>query len=110
MMARLSVLLGKINPSLGELWGLQLWIFLLVATLTSLFLVGYLIQGTRVGIQLGLAIRRIKALKRTQNPVDPKHVAAVLKSKPLNHLWDEYSDTLHELTRAGSGPTQWSEV
>jgi hypothetical protein len=110
MMARLSVFLGKIHPSLGELWGLQLWIFILVATLTSLFLVGYLIQGTRVGIQLGLAISRTKALKRTKNPVDPRDVAAVLRSKPLNHLWDEYSDTLHELRRAGSGSAQLSEV
>ena len=110
MMARLSVLLGKINPSLGELWGLQLWIFLLVASLTLLFLIGYVIQGTRVGVQLGRAIRGINALKRTKKPVGPAAVAAVLASRPLNHLWDEYSDTLHELRNAEGGSVQPAEV
>jgi hypothetical protein len=110
MLARLSVLLGKINPSLGELWGLQLWIFILVSTLTLLFLVGYLFQGTRVGLQLGLAISRIKALKRTNKAVKPCDVAAVLKSKPLSHLWEEYSDTLHELGKSEGESAQVSEV
>jgi hypothetical protein len=110
MLARLSVLLGKINPSLGELWGLQLWIFILVSTLTLLFLVGYLFQGTRVGLQLGLAIRRIKTLKRNSKAVKPSAVAAVLKSKPLSHLWEEYSDTLHEHVKSEGDSVQASEV
>jgi hypothetical protein len=110
MLARLSVLLGKINPALGELWGIQLCIFIVVTTLTGLFLIGYLLQGTRVGIQLWLAIRRIKALARAGKNVDPGAIAAVLMHRPLNHLWEQYSDTLHEVKRARDGPAPLAEV
>jgi hypothetical protein len=110
MLARLSVLLGRINPTLGELWGIQLCIFIVVTTLTGLFLVGYLLQGTRVGMQLWVAIRRIKALARSGKNVDPAAIAAVLTQRPLSHLWEEYSDTLHEVKQAGDGPTPLTEV
>jgi hypothetical protein len=110
MLARLSVLLGKINPTLGELWGIQLCIFIVVTTLTALFLIGYLLQGTRVGIQLWVAIRRIKALARAGKNVDPGAIAAVLVHRPLSHLWEEYSDTLHQVTRAGDGPETFAQV
>jgi hypothetical protein len=110
MLARLSVLLGKINPTLGELWGIQLCIFIVVTTLTGLFLVGYLLQGTRVGMQLWVAIRRIKALARAGKSVAPGAIAAVLTQPPLSHLWEEYSDTLHEVKQATGGPTPLAEV
>ena len=110
MNARLLGFLGQIHPSLGNLSGIQLIIFLIVAGLTLLFFAGYLIQGTRVGFQLGFAIRRIKALKRASKTVKPEAVAAVLKSNPLRHLWDEYNDTLHEVKKAGSGIVQLSEI
>ena len=110
MLARFSVLLGRINPTLGELWGIQLCIFIVVTTLTGLFLVGYLLQGTRVGVQLWVAIRRIKALARVSKNVDPAAIAAVLTQRPLSHLWEEYSDTLHKVRQAGDGPTSLAEV
>ena len=110
MLARLSVLLGKINPTLGELWGIQLCIFIVVTTLTGLFLIGYLLQGTRVGFQLWIAVRGIKALARTGKKVDPGAITAVLTHKPLCHLWEEYRDTLHEVTRTGDGPVPLVEV
>ena len=110
MLARLSVLLGKINPTLGELWGIQLCIFIMVTTLTGLFLLSYLLQGTRVGMQLWVAIRRIKALARAGKNVDPAAIAAVLTQRPLSHLWEEYSDTLHEVKRPGDESTPLAEV
>jgi hypothetical protein len=111
MLARVSVLLGRINPTLGELWGLQLCIFIVVTTLTGLFLIGYLLQGTRVGIQLWMAIRRIKALARTGKNVDPAAVAAVLTQRPLSELWQEYRDTLHEVKQQPEdGPTPLMEL
>jgi hypothetical protein len=110
MLARLSVLLGKINPTLGELWGIQLCIFIVVTTLTGLFLVGYLLQGTRVGMQLWVAIRRIKALARAGKSVAPGAITAVLTQQPVRHLWEEYSDTLHEVKQAAGGPTPLAEV
>jgi hypothetical protein len=110
MIARLLALLGQIHPSLGSLSGIQLIIFLIVASLTILFFVGYLVQGTRVGLQLHLAIRRIRRLKRTNKVVAPNSVAAALKGAPLRHLWEEYSHTLHEVKKAGAGTTQLSEI
>ena len=105
MLARLSVLLGKINPALGELWGIQLGIFLLVTVLTGLFLAGYLLQGTRVGIQLWLAVRRLEALAHARS-VEPAAVAAALAFRPFDQLWDEYCETLHEVRSERDGPVE----
>ena len=104
MLARLSVLLGKISPTLGELWGVQLGIFVLVSLLTGLFLAGYLVQGSRVGIQLWLALHRINGLARKGGHVDPDAIAAVLPQGPLRVLWEEYGDTLHRVAPAADAP------
>ena len=40
--------LGAINPSLGTLHGFTLGTFLVVCTLSFVFLCGYVVQGTRV--------------------------------------------------------------
>jgi DNA anti-recombination protein RmuC len=110
MMARVLAFLGQIHPGLGHLSGVQLTIFLTVALLTIAFFLGYMVQGSKVGLQLGLAIRRIRELKRASKSVKPADVTAILKSNPLKHLWEEYRDTLHEIKRAGSGTVQLSEV
>lgn len=110
MLARLSVFLGKVNPALGELWGIQLWIFLVVTSLTGLFLLGYLIQGTRVGVELWNAVRHIRSLARTAKPVQPAAIAAVLTDRPYSHLWEEYSDTLHVVKGSGDQPAPRAEV
>ena len=110
MMAELSVVLGKINPSLGELWGLQLWIFLLVVASTAVFLLGYAVQGARIGLQLGIALGRIRNLQRAGKSVPPAAMAAVFRTSPLDHLWSEYSDSLHELKRTGNGGGTPSEI
>lgn len=110
MTARILAFLGQIHPGLGNLSTIQLVIFLMVAILTATFFLGYVVQGSRVGFQLGLAIRRIRALKRSSKSVKPGDVTAILKSDPLKHLWEEYSDTLHEIKRAGSGTVQLTEV
>ncbi len=108
MLARVSVLLGKINPALGELWGVQLCIFFLVIALTLVFLLGYVVQGSRVGLQLGHARRRIRELERRGKNVEPRAVAAVLHQQPFRHLWEEYSHTLHvvEGTVRATGPAE----
>jgi hypothetical protein len=110
MLARLSVVLGKINPALGELWGIQLCIFFLVIVLTGTFLVGYLLQGTRVGMQLWKAVTRIRMLARTGKKVEPSAIAAVLTQEPFKHLWEEYRDTLHEVQRPADGSVPRKEV
>jgi hypothetical protein len=110
MLARISVLLGYINPALGELWGIQLCIFMLVTVMTGLFLVGYLLQGTRVGFELWGAIRGIRALAVAHKTIEPDAIAAVLPRGPLTHLWEEYSDTLHRVRRQGDGALQPAEV
>ena len=110
MTVRLLSLLMHIHPILGNLSGIPLVVFLIVIALTALFLLGYLTQGVRVGFQLWLAVRRIETLRSKSKTVKPSDVAAVLNRKPFKHLWDEYSDTLHELKKAGSGPALLTEV
>lgn len=108
--AALQQLLGQLHPILAKLSGLPLAVFVLVTTLTAVFVLGYLIQGTRVGLQLWSAVRRIRRLKRTSKHVRPADVAKVLRREPFKHLWDEYADTLHELKKAGSGAITLTEV
>lgn len=110
MTATLLNLLGQIHPVLKNLSGIPLAIFLIVAALTAAFLLGYLVQGTRVGLQLWLAVRRIRQLKKASKQVKPADVRDVLKQEPLKHLWDEYDDTLHELKKAGNGTLSLTEV
>jgi methyl-accepting chemotaxis protein len=75
--------------------------------LTAIFLIGYLLKGFQVGWQLFAAVRGVG---RLTHGAPPAEVAAVLKSEPFKHLWAEYSDTLHELKRAGSGAVAITEV
>ena len=110
MTSRLLELLARIHPILGNLSGIPLAVFVVVTILTSLFLLGYLTQGVRVGLQLWLAVRRLNALRSSTRPVNPKDVANILRGKPFKHLWDEYSDTLHELRKASNGPVVLTEV
>jgi len=103
MIAKLLAFLAQIHPLLGNLSGTPLIVFLVVTALTLLFLVGYLTQGVRVGLQLWLAVRRIRSLKRTNTSAKASDIAEILRHKPFKHLWDEYSDTLHEVRKASSG-------
>jgi hypothetical protein len=107
MTNELLKLLEKIHPVLGKLSGIPLGVFVIVVVLTGLFLLGYLLKGTQVGLQLGGAVRGVRRLKRGAPPAE---VAAVLKHEPFKHLWAEYSDTLHELKKAGSGSLAITEV
>jgi hypothetical protein len=102
--------LGEIHPVLGDLYGFPLYVFLIVAGLTALFLLGYLVQGTRVGLQLWSAVSRIQKLKATGTQAKPSQVRAILKREPFKHLWEEYEDTLHEVKAASNGAVTLSEV
>jgi hypothetical protein len=110
MTTHLQELLARIHPILGNLSGIPLLVFIVVVSLTAIFLVGYLTQGVRVGFEIWLAVRRINALRRANKSVKPGDVANVLRRNPFKHLWDEYSDTLHELRKASSGPVALTEV
>lgn len=58
-----------------------------------------------------MSVRRIRALTKTgSGPVKPEDVAKVFRWKPASHLWDEYSDTLHELKRASNGELSVTEI
>lgn len=104
MTPELTAWLSALHPSLGKLSGFPLWVFLLVVALTTLFILGYLIQGTRVWWQLTSACRGIQKLAKSSNQVEPERLTELLRSEPLAHLWDEYGDTLHEVTTAaGAG-------
>lgn len=102
--------LGGLHPSLVTLQGLPLLIFLLVAVLTLLFLLGYAIKGTQVFRQLRFALKGIQALKKEQRSPKSDELAKLFKAEPLKHLWEEYADTLHELRKASSGELVLSEV
>ncbi|MNZ19479.1 hypothetical protein D3C78_365070 [compost metagenome] len=102
--------LGGLHPSLATLQGLPLLIFLLVAVLTLLFLLGYAIKGTQVCRQLRFALKGIRALKKEQRPPKSEELAKLFKAEPLKHLWEEFADTLHELRKASSGELVLSEV
>src|SRR4051794_3988165 len=104
-----SFLLG-IHPILGNLSGISLDVFLIVSTLTSIFTVGYLIQGTRVWWQLLTTVRQVRMLKGATGKIDPTTVVNIFKGEPLKHLWYEYQDTLHELKKAGNSAITLSEV
>lgn len=110
MTATLLSLLGQVHPVLKNLSGIPLVIFLIVAALTGAFLVGYLVQGTRVGLQLWVAVRRIDRLYGSSTNVKPAEVGEALRSEPFKHLWEEYKDTLHELKKAGSGALALTEI
>jgi hypothetical protein len=103
-------LLGQIHPVLKHLSGIPLVIFIIVVLLTVAFLMGYLVQGTRVGLQLSSAVRGIHKLRAANKQVKPAQVRDILSKEPLKHLWDEYDDTLHELKKAGNGALSLTEV
>ena len=110
MTAALLDYLAHIHPVLGKLSGIPFVVFLLVVVLTGIFLIGYVFKGAQVGWQLWSAVRRIKALQRQNERVDPKEIAKVLKHQPLKHLWEEYNDTLHEVRKAANSATVLTEV
>lgn len=110
MTASLLSVLGQFHPILEGLSGLPLAVFLLVAALTSLFVLGYLLKGGQVGWQLWSAVRGIKALARANKQVRPADVSRVMSREPFKHLWEEYADTLHELTKASNGSTSLTEI
>jgi hypothetical protein len=102
--------LEKLHPSLAKLQGVPLGIFLLVAALTSLFLIGYLIKGTQVAYQLRSALKGVRALQKIKKTPKPAELERLFKTEPLKHLWDEYADTLHELRKAASGDLVLTEI
>ena len=107
----LKELLASLHPSLAVLDGVPMWVFVIVVGITALVLLGYLFKGGQIGWQLWRSVRRIRALTKSgSGPVKPENVAKVFGWKPANHLWDEYSDTLHELTRAANGELTVTEV
>ena len=107
----LKEFLASLHPSLAVLDGVPMWVFAIVVVLTAVVLLGYLLKGGQVGWQLWMSVRRIRALtKKGGGPVKPEDVAKVLRWKPASHLWDEYSDTLHELKRASNGELSVTEI
>jgi hypothetical protein len=102
--------LGAINPSLGNLHGFTLFTFLTVCTLGAIFLLGYVVQGARVWRQLSGAINGLKKLKDTGEPVTKESLSLVFLGEPIRHLWEEYSDTLHDLKKASSGGLELREL
>lgn len=95
--------LGQVHPSLLTLSGIPLYVFLIVGALTALFLFGYVIQGTRVWLQLSSVRRAVRALKREGPAPDPEQVGKAFRKEPFKHLWEEYRDTLHEMRGPGKG-------
>jgi hypothetical protein len=108
--ASLQNLLGQFHPVLAKLSGIPLAVFILVTVLTALFVLCYLIQGTRVGVQLWNAVRHIRRLQGANKKVKPADVASAFQHEPFKHLWDEYADTLHDLKTASSGTLTLMEV
>lgn len=110
MITAIQGILAPIHPILGALSGWPLIVFLLVAGLTAAYILLYLTQGARVWFQLWNAVRRVRAAGRNNAPVPPSAIAAILKKEPFRHLWEEYSDTLHELRKASNENGVLTEV
>lgn len=109
-MNSLSVVLGQLNPSLAYLGGVPLYIFVIVASLTILFLIGYAYKGTQVAVQLRGVLKGIQGLKRAGKGPSPEDLSKLFLKEPLRHLWEEYKDTLHEVTKATGGGLALKEV
>lgn len=108
-MNEISKALELVHPSLASLHGLPLYVFLLVAALTLVFLVGYFIKGTQVWWQLRSTLKAVRRLRKAGTAPNPKDVARFFRREPLKHLWMEYADTLHELRKAGAGEATLAE-
>lgn len=104
------LVLAHLHPVLGKVSGIPLVVLLIVFGLTGAFIVGYVVKGTQVGIQLWLAVRRVRALRQNGKVIDPVRMGEIFLREPFKHLWDEYKDTLHELHKARSGNAVLTEV
>lgn len=102
MIQTILAVLSSVHPALGALTGVPLYVFLVVLALTGAFLVGYAIQGVRVGRQLWTAVRGIRNLAIKNVPVSRDDIGAVLTNEPFRHLWKEYADSLHEVKMASN--------
>lgn len=109
-MESISAALAHINPALAAVHGVPFYIFLIVVTATLVFLVGYLVQGVRVGLQLRSVIAATQAIHKYGTSPNPGEVGKAFRWEPFRHLWAEYDDTLHELKKAGSGDNALIEV
>lgn len=106
-MNEVSKALGAVHPSLANLQGLPLYVFLLVAALTVVFLIGYALKGTQVWLQLKASVKAVRQL--AGSAPNPKTVSAVFQKEPFRHLWEEYAHTVHEVRLAGSGAAASTE-
>jgi hypothetical protein len=102
--------LGDINPALASLHGFTLATFLAVCCLSLAFILGYPIQSVRVWLQLNRTIDGLKKLKASGKPVSKEQASIFFLGEPIKHLWEEYSDTLHDLKKASSGAMELREL
>ncbi|MCA3081811.1 MAG: anti-phage defense ZorAB system ZorA [Rhodocyclaceae bacterium] len=102
--------LARLHPSLGTLSGVTLAIFLLVLVLTGLFFIGYAVKGTQVVLQLSKAIKGIKSSRKDGKAPKPSSLSKYFGDEPLRHLWEEYTDTLHEMKYASNSQQSLVEV
>lgn len=109
-MIRIVEILEGIHPSLGTLSGVTLTIFLLVIALTGIFFIGYALKGTQVILQLRAAIKGIQKSRKDSKAPKPSTLSQYFDAEPLRHLWEEYTDTLHEMKRAANGQLSLVEV
>ena len=110
-MNQIVAFLGGINPALAKLQGVPLAIFLLVVSLTLFFLLGYLIKGTQVWLQLQKALRGVQSLNDNSKTGPKKsRLDEFFTDEPLKHLWEEYAGTLHEVRKASSGTFSVNEI
>lgn len=106
----LSAYLGTVHPAMGNIVGFPLYIFVLVIFLTLLFILGYLLKGTQVVVQLRAALKGIRGLQNRSTHPNRADLAKVFVAEPFRHLWDEYADSLHDLRKASSGELSLVEV
>lgn len=95
--------LESIHPALANLSGVPLVVFLLVVTLTLVFLIGYAIKGSQVLWQLRKVVNEVRAIQLTGVVPAPGDIGKYFEWEPLRHLWDVYAGTLHEVRSAASG-------
>lgn len=102
-MNSMNQFLASIHPALADLTSVPLVVFLVVVSLTLIFLVGYFIKGFQVFWQLQKVVRAVKLIQLAGVMPVPGEIGKHFKWEPLRHLWDVYAGTLHEVRGASSG-------
>lgn len=77
-----------------------------VTVLCLIYSIHYLFRSFRLSSRLKALTRRVKALGETTSALRRKELGMLFKGHAFEHIWDEYSDTLHNQYELRDGEQQ----